>query len=72
MSDVMSSLGLAIFPIIALVLFLSVFIGVVLQVTRRNRKSTLDNAAFLPLADEVASTRLASPQPAANAKEPTR
>jgi cbb3-type cytochrome oxidase subunit 3 len=56
MSDVMSSLGLAIFPIVALALFLFVFVGVILQVTARKRRTELDNAAFLPLADEVPST----------------
>ncbi len=53
MSDVMSSLGLAIYPIAGMFLFLSVFIGVILQVTARRSRGVLDGAALLPLADET-------------------
>jgi cbb3-type cytochrome oxidase subunit 3 len=68
LSDVMSSLGLAIFPIIALGLFLSVFVGVVLRVTGRARRAELDGAALLPLAEEVSST----PRSEVRATETTR
>lgn len=52
LSDVMSSLGLAIFPVIALLLFLSVFIGVLLQVLNRARRTEFDDAALLPLHED--------------------
>ena len=72
MSDVVSSMGLAIFPVVALVLFLSVFIGVVLQVTRRNRRAELDGAAFLPLAEEAASKTVHTTRAKARAEETAR
>jgi cbb3-type cytochrome oxidase subunit 3 len=56
LSDVISHLGLAAFPIFGMLLFLSVFVGVVLHVTRRNRYSEFDAAARLPLADDTSST----------------
>jgi cbb3-type cytochrome oxidase subunit 3 len=52
MSDVMSNLGLAVYPILGMMLFLSVFVGVVLRVTNRQRRAELDGAALLPFADE--------------------
>lgn len=72
MSDVVSSMGLAIFPILALVLFLSVFIGVVLQVTRKHRRAELDGAAFLPLAEEAASAPVHNARARAREKETDR
>ncbi len=54
MSDVISSLGLSIYPIVALVLFLLVFVGVVVKVTRRGERAELQRAALLPLHDEAA------------------
>jgi cbb3-type cytochrome oxidase subunit 3 len=56
MSDIVSHLDLAVFPIIGMLLFLSVFVGVVLQVTSRKRRSELDGAALLPFADETTQT----------------
>ncbi|MCC6428948.1 MAG: hypothetical protein IT435_19270 [Phycisphaerales bacterium] len=53
LSDIMSQLGLAAFPIIGMLLFLSVFVGVLFRVTRRHRKAELDYTVLLPLADEV-------------------
>ncbi len=52
MSDVMSNLGLAIYPIVGMLLFLSVFVWVVIRVLSRSRCVELDNAALLPLADD--------------------
>lgn len=51
MSDVMSSLGLAIFPIVAMALFLLVFAGVIAYAMRRSEKDEFDRAAMLPLSD---------------------
>lgn len=69
MSDVMSGLDLAIYPIIALLLFLSVFVGVVLRVTGRSRRSELSRAALLPLAAEAAANPAGTSQPHSNAPE---
>jgi len=52
MSDVVSSLGLSVYPIVALVLFLLVFAGVVYRVSRRGAREELSDAARLPLHDE--------------------
>jgi cbb3-type cytochrome oxidase subunit 3 len=52
LSDVMSNLNLSIYPIIGMLLFLSVFVGTVIMVTQRKRRAEFDLAARLPLADE--------------------
>jgi cbb3-type cytochrome oxidase subunit 3 len=62
-SDVVSSLGLAIYPIIALLLFLSVFVGVTLRVMNRARRAELDDAALLPLAEEEAGASVSEVHP---------
>ncbi|MBX3378480.1 MAG: CcoQ/FixQ family Cbb3-type cytochrome c oxidase assembly chaperone [Phycisphaeraceae bacterium] len=51
MSDVMSGLGLAAFPIAAMALFLLVFVGVIWQVLRKSARAEFDRAAMLPLSD---------------------
>lgn len=51
MTDVMSNLGLAIYPIVAMGLFLFVFVGVIGRVMSRSAKSEQDRAAWLPLSD---------------------
>ncbi len=62
MSDVMSHMDLAVYPILGMMLFLSVFVGVVLQVTRRDRRTELDGAALLPFADTPTTpTRTTTP-----------
>lgn len=53
MSDIMSGLGLAIFPTVALVIFLAVFAGVVVTVGNRRKRAEFDAAAMLPLADDA-------------------
>ncbi len=53
LSDVMSHLDLAAYPIVGMLLFLSVFVGVVLQVTRRQRHDEFAAAARMPLADDA-------------------
>lgn len=55
LSDVISSLGLSIYPIIALTLFLFVFTGVIIKVLRARERADLDHGAMLPLADEQAA-----------------
>lgn len=57
MTDVISALGLTIFPIVALVLFLAAFVAVLLQVTSKARRSEFDRAASLPLADDASTTK---------------
>ncbi|MCC6320931.1 MAG: hypothetical protein IT438_05775 [Phycisphaerales bacterium] len=52
LSDVMSGLGLAIYPIAAMGLFLAVYIGAVVRATRRRARSEMDAAALLPLDGE--------------------
>lgn len=49
LSDVMSGLGLASFPIVAMVLFLAVFAGVIATVLSRSKRAEFDRAALLPL-----------------------
>lgn len=49
LSDVMSGLGLSIFPIIAMGLFLTVFAGVIATALARSRRAEFDRAARLPL-----------------------
>lgn len=63
MSDIVSSLGLSTFPILGMLLFLSVFIGILINVTRRHRRAELDAAAYLPLADDQSSPATTSREP---------
>lgn len=51
MSDLVGNLDLAIYPIVGLVLFMSVFIGVTISVMAKRRARELDDAARLPLED---------------------
>ncbi|HMN41093.1 MAG TPA: cbb3-type cytochrome c oxidase subunit 3 [Phycisphaerales bacterium] len=53
MSDIVSSLGLSIYPIVGMVLFLGVFVGVIVRIASRRRLAELDRAAWLPLADDA-------------------
>jgi cbb3-type cytochrome oxidase subunit 3 len=68
-TDIVSSLGLTFFPILGMALFLAVFIGVVLQVTGRTRRTELDRAGALPLEDEALPTA-AHPAPRATEANP--
>ncbi|MBS0187442.1 MAG: cbb3-type cytochrome c oxidase subunit 3 [Planctomycetes bacterium] len=54
LSDVVSSLGFSTYPIVAMSLFLFVFVGVVYQVMRSSKKSEFERAAMLPLDDGAA------------------
>ncbi|MBL8763316.1 MAG: hypothetical protein JNM07_03495 [Phycisphaerae bacterium] len=60
LSDIVSSLGLAVYPIIGMLLMLSVYIGALLRVTGRNAERDLEPAALLPLADDAPRGRGAS------------
>jgi cbb3-type cytochrome oxidase subunit 3 len=53
LSDIMSGLGLSVFPIIAMVLFLTAFAGVVAHALRRSGKAEFDRAAMLPLSESA-------------------
>ena len=69
MSDIVSSLGLAVYPIAGMLLFLSVFVGVILHVTARRHAKALDTAATLPFCDEVTSPPSARPATSTRASE---
>lgn len=49
LTDVMSNLHLAIYPILALPLFVGVFVAVVVRMVRRTSRQELDRAGQLPL-----------------------
>ncbi|MFN9991801.1 MAG: hypothetical protein ACK54H_00510 [Phycisphaerales bacterium] len=53
LTDIMSSMNLATYPIIALIIFTSIFIGVIITVIRGGQ-SAEDNA-LLPFSDESES-----------------
>jgi len=57
MSDIISHLGLTLYPIAGMVIFLSVFVGVVVRVMQHKRREELDRAATLPLEDDRAMVR---------------
>jgi cbb3-type cytochrome oxidase subunit 3 len=49
LTDVMSNLGLGIYPILALPLFIGVFVAVVVRTNKRSKRAELDRAGGLPL-----------------------
>ena len=53
LSDIMSRLDLSIYPQVALVLFLIVFVSVMTRTFSRTRAQELDHAAHLPLEDDA-------------------
>lgn len=55
LTDVMSSMGLAFYPVVALVLFLAVFVAVVARAYSRSRKDEMDRAGLIPLSDDGAA-----------------
>lgn len=55
LSDIMGHLDLAVYPIVAMVIFLGIFAGVCLRVFRRGRNEEFRNAASLPLEDSTFS-----------------
>lgn len=52
LSELMSSMDLDIYPQIALVIFLTIFAGVVVRVCSRSAQKDFDEAARLPLSDD--------------------
>ncbi len=56
LSDIMSRLDLSIYPQIALVIFLVVFVCVMIRAFSRSRAAELDHAASLPLEDDAPTT----------------
>jgi hypothetical protein len=58
LSDVMSALQLSVYPEIALVIFLSVFVGVCLSLLGRSERFV--RSATLPLDEDDTSTRRSS------------
>lgn len=51
LSDIMAMLDLTVFPQVALVIFLTVFVTVLCRIFGRSRRSELNLAAMLPLED---------------------
>jgi cbb3-type cytochrome oxidase subunit 3 len=51
LSDIMSGLDLTIFPKVALVIFLGVFVAVVTRALARSRRAEFSRAASMPLDD---------------------
>lgn len=54
LTDVMSAMGLSVYPIVAMVLFAAVFVAVVARVMSRKARAEMDAAARLPLAGDGA------------------
>lgn len=57
MSDIMSHLGLAIYPIAGMLLFLAAFVGVMWRIAgpgRPEKRAAFEEAARLPLDDDGA------------------
>ncbi|MFN7020148.1 MAG: hypothetical protein ACK4WH_02315 [Phycisphaerales bacterium] len=54
LSDVMGEAGLSVYPIVAMALFVAVFVAMVLKVMSRKARAGMDAAALLPLADDGA------------------
>jgi cbb3-type cytochrome oxidase subunit 3 len=53
LSDVMSSMGLAFYAEVALVIFFAVFVGVAFHVYRREMRPVYERARLMPLDDET-------------------
>ncbi len=51
LSDIMSSMGLALYPSIALIIFFAVFLLVTARAYSRRARPELDRAASLPFTD---------------------
>ena len=64
LSDVMSGLGLAAFPIVAMLLFLTVFAGVIVTVLKRSKRAEFDRATLLPLDEPERAPSHATAHPA--------
>jgi cbb3-type cytochrome oxidase subunit 3 len=60
LSDIMGNAGLSFYAQVALVIFFGVFVAVTLYTWKPSRKQELDEAAMLPLNDELPVARAAS------------
>lgn len=53
LSDIMSHMSLTAYPIVGMVIFLTVFVSVCIRVLSRSRRAEYDRAALLPLEDSA-------------------
>ena len=57
LSDIMGNAGLSMYAQVALLLFLAVFIAVIIRTWAPSRRLELEEAAMLPLNDELPAVR---------------
>ena len=57
LSEIMGRVDLTVYPIVALVLFVAVFVGVIARTYSRRARSEMDRAGHIPLTDEVVTPR---------------
>jgi cbb3-type cytochrome oxidase subunit 3 len=57
LSDIMGNAGLSMYAQVALVIFLAVFIAVTIRTWAPSRRREMDEAAMLPLNDELPAVR---------------
>jgi len=57
LSDIMGNAGLSMYAQVALIMFLAVFIAVTIRTWVPSRKREMDEAAMLPLNDELPAVR---------------
>lgn len=57
LSDIMGNAGLSMYAQVALVIFLAVFIAVTIRTWAPSRRREMDEAAMLPLNDELPALR---------------
>ncbi|MCC6243615.1 MAG: cbb3-type cytochrome c oxidase subunit 3 [Gemmatimonadaceae bacterium] len=57
LSDIMGNAGLSIYAQVALVMFLAVFIAITIRTWAPSRRAELQDAAMMPLNDELPATR---------------
>ena len=60
LSDIMGNAGLSLYAQIALVIFLGVFIAITVRTWAPSRRRELDEAALIPLNDELPQARSVS------------
>jgi len=57
LSDIMGNAGLSMYAQVALILFLAVFIAVIIRTWAPSRRREMQEAAMLPLNDELPAPR---------------
>ncbi len=57
LSDIMGHAGLSMYAQVALVLFLAVFIAVIIRTWAPSRRREMQDAAMIPLNDELPASR---------------